>query len=439
MLRYMVLALLCFSMLGLSVRATESGSGEGVLLSSSGSGRATAYLESPKIVTFKGRTHVAWLDSPTEGFRVRIRTMDRSTGEWSETWTIGEASDNHGGPALTVDEEGYLHVLYYSHHHPFRYRRSLRPNDASAWTPFEEFGHNLTYPALLCAKDGTLVMTARRSYEDRPWELEMWTKAPGEAWQQKGALLSSRFSGGYAQFAASLAWGADHRSLHLSARIYELPDEDRNAPFTTVGYMTSVDRGETWTGSDGKAIELPATAASFDTIAIGRGKEGRVLNAGSMAISPDGVPHVPYSVRVQDTSQAYFATPLGDGKWRHRHLNPFLPAKYRDWDLFLHGGLSFGSNGQMTVAATIMQVAADGIDWGDVSTELVRFRSQDGGRSFSAAMFGEPDPNAPRWMPNLERPTGFNEMPAKPGLIYTHGVRGEALTDQLSNEVWWAP
>ena len=37
------------------------------LLSSEGSGRATAYLESPKIITFQGRTHVAWLDSTAAG------------------------------------------------------------------------------------------------------------------------------------------------------------------------------------------------------------------------------------------------------------------------------------------------------------------------------------------------------------------------------------
>lgn len=411
---------------------------EGFLLSSTGSGRATAYLESPKIVTFKGRTHVAWLDSPEDGFRIRSRTLDRATGEWSEIWTIGEAQDNHGGPALTGDEEGYLHVVYYAHHHPFRYRRSLRPNDASEWTEFQEFGRNLTYPALVCASDGTLIMVARRSYDDKPWELEMWRKPPGLAWEKKGPLVRSR-PAEYAQFAASLAWSADHRTLHLGTRIYESPEEDSVSPYTTVGYMVSADGGETWAGSDGREIELPATAESMDSIARGRGKESRVLNAGSIAIGPDGLPYVPCSVRVQDTSQAYLATPLGDGKWRHLHLNPSLPPALRDWDLFMHGGVSFGSTGQMVVAATVMQVAPDGIDWGDVSTDVVRFLSMDGGNTFTVDAFGTPDPSAPRWMPNLERPTGFNEMPEEPGLIYTHGVRGEALSDQLSNDVWWAP
>jgi hypothetical protein len=408
------------------------------LLSSEGSGRATAYLESPKIISFQGKTHVAWLDTPQEGFRIRIRTLDQRSGKWSDAYTIGEATDNHGGPALTVDGEGYLHVLFYSHHHPFRYRRSVRPNDASEWTSFEEFGVNLTYPALVCAKDGTLMMTARRSYEDRPWELEMWSKKPGESWRRRGALLRSRY-GNYSQFAASLAWDPDHTTLHLGARIYETPDDEASVPFTTVGYLSSPDGGTTWTRSDGAAVDLPATADTFDAIASGRAKEGRVLNAGSIGLDKNGRPFVPYSIRTQDTSQTYLASPIGNGKWRHLLMNQFLPKEYREWDVFMHGGVSFGSSGQPTVAATMMHISVDGIDWGEVTTELIRFQSQDGGETFTGEVFDAPSSLEPRWMPNLERPTGFNEMPSEPALIYTDGVRGEALGDQLSNRVWWLP
>ncbi|GIT28271.1 MAG: hypothetical protein Ct9H300mP1_03170 [Planctomycetaceae bacterium] len=47
------------------------------LLSRSGSGRATAYAEANKIVTVGDKTHVTWLDSVKDGFRVRVRTLDR--------------------------------------------------------------------------------------------------------------------------------------------------------------------------------------------------------------------------------------------------------------------------------------------------------------------------------------------------------------------------
>ena len=119
-----------------------------MLLSRRGSGRASAYAEANKIVTFQHKTHVAWLDSVTDGFCVRIRTLDRQSNQWSQMYTIGMAYDNHGGPALTVDDRGFLHVVYYPHHHPFRYRKSKRPNDASEWEEEIEFGEELTYPLL---------------------------------------------------------------------------------------------------------------------------------------------------------------------------------------------------------------------------------------------------------------------------------------------------
>ena len=417
---------------------TAKGDESRFLLSDMGSGRATAYLESPKIMTFEGRTHLTWLDTPEEGFRVRIRTLDRAEGRLSATWTIGEAENNHGGPALTVDKHGYLHVLYYSHHHPLRYRHSVRPNDTSEWTEYETFGINLTYPALVCARDGTLILTARRSHDNRPWELELWTKPPGEPWERQVAILQSRFTG-YAQFAASLAWGPDHQTLYLSTRIYELPEGDGTPPLTTVGALKSLDNGRTWTQIDGAAVKLPADADSIDVVASGRGREGRILNAGSLAVSGEGVLFLPYSVRIQDSSQAYLATPAGDGLWRHLHLNPFLPGPFRDWDLFMHGGIAFGQSGQPMIVATVMQVGAEEIDWGHPSTEIVRFMSTDGGSSFTGDILDKPDTHSPRWMPNIERPTGFNEMPMYPGFLYTDGVRGDSLKDQLSNRVWFVP
>jgi len=408
------------------------------LLSAEGSGRATAYVESPKVVSYANKVHVAWLDSPAEGFRVRARTLDKTTGNWSETYTIGEAQDNHGGPALTIDGEGYLHILFYSHHHPFRYRKSIRPNDASEWTDYQEFGENLTYPALVCAKDNTLIMTARRSFEDRPWVLEMWTKSPKGDWERKQAILQSRHLI-YSQFGASLAWGPNHQVLHLGTRIYEMPVDDMDVALTTVGYLKSVDGGETWMRSDGQKVELPATPETVDVITSARGVEGRNLHIGSIDVSKSGLVHIPYGIRIQDSGQAYLATPTDDGSWRQRNLNPFLPSQYREWDLFMHGGISFGSSGNPVLLGTIMNLSMERHEWGEPTTEVVRFTSEDSGLSWNCEILDSPDSEIPRWMPNVERNTGYNEVPLAPGFIYTDGVRGETLDDQLKNEVWWVP
>lgn len=409
------------------------------LLSAEGSGRATAYLESGKIITYQGKTHVTWLDTPAAGFRIRIRTLDHATGTWSPTWTVGEAADNHGGPALAVDAAGYLHIVYFSHHHPFRYHRSLRPNDASAWGPMEEFGLHLTYPTLLCAADGTLILSARHSYDDQPWELEIWTKAPGTPWTRQAPVLRSRHPG-YSQFAASMAWAPDHRRLYLSFRIYEMPgyDAGNTDAITRVGCITSPDAGQTWTRIDGTPLALPASIDTLDAIVTCDSREGRIADTGSMAVSPDGTPYVTYSIRTQEAATAYLASPLPGGKeWRHLELNRFLPAEMRNQSLIMQGGVVFNRAGQPIVICTALDYAFGEQFWGHPSNTLVQFKSTDGGRTFVAQRLTPADRATPRWLPNLEKAGGFNETAAQPGLIYTEGGAGAGLGDILRNQVWW--
>lgn len=406
------------------------------LLSASGSGRATAYLESGKIITFRGRTHVAWLDTPPEGFRIKVRTLEHATGQWSPAVTVGEAVDNHGGPALTVDAEGYLHIVYFSHHHPFRYHRSRRLNDASAWGAMEQFGRDLTYPTLLCASDGTLILSARRSFENRPWELELWSKAPGRPWTRRSAFLRSRQLN-YSQFAASMMWAPDHRRLYLSFRIYEMPDFEKKDAITAVSCITSPDAGSTWTKLDGEPLILPASADELDNIELCDSRDGRIADNGSMAVSPAGTPYFTYSIKTPTGAECFLASPQPDGGWRKILLNEFLPGTHRSWAMVHQGGVVFTPDGRLIVVSTIMDFKPGEEAWAHPSTEIMEFVSRDGGRTFNAGWLSTPDPQVPQWLPNLEKPTGFNEVPPRPGVIYTSGGAGVGLGDVLSNEVCW--
>lgn len=141
----------------------------------------------------------------------------------------------------------------------------MRPNDASEWIEYAEFGLDLTYPALVCAAGGTLIMTAHRSFKEKHWELEMWTKDEGGDWARQRSILRSRHLV-YTQFTGSLAWGPNHKKLHLGARIYEVPGEDPMVSITTVGYLVSDDDGVTWHKADGSPVELPVTAETFDSL-----------------------------------------------------------------------------------------------------------------------------------------------------------------------------
>ncbi|NQT11097.1 MAG: BNR-4 repeat-containing protein [Planctomycetes bacterium] len=438
--RFLATAISCAGAVGLAQRpllAADDPATGSFLLSSDGCGRATGYAEANKIVTLDDKTHVAWIDSTPEGFRIRIRTLDRRSGRWSPTFTVGEALDNHGGPALTVDGEGHLHVVYYPHHHPFRYRKSKRPNDASEWEAEQQFGERCTYPTLVCGPDDTLYLTCRRSFGREPWQVELWRKPPEGEWEGPAPVARSRYPG-YSHFQESLSWCPDHRVLHLGCRFHEKTDKGAYGRLQTVGYMASDDFGRSWRRSDGSPIATPATAETIEVLASGGVDAGRGLRAGAIAVDAHGSPHVPYSISEGGKSETILATPGGDAGWRRRKLSPYLPEAWRDWQMAMSGGVAFTAGGDAVVAATIQRAASGDDTWGHSTNEVVRLTSSDGGETFSCQLVGQPDPATSHWLPNIERPTGHNAAAAPPGIIYTAGPPGETNTDILSNGVYWA-
>ncbi len=413
--------------------STQAGPSARFLLSSHGCGRATGYAEANKIVTVGDKTHVAWLDSVKEGFRVRVRTLDRKAGAWSPTVTVGEAFDNHGGPALTVDGKGYLHIVCYPHHHPFRHRRSTRPNDASAWDKEVRFGERCTYPTLVCGPDDTLYLTCRESNaKTRPWVVNLYTKRPGGPWQGPTTILRAD-EGGYAHFQEALAWGPDRRTLHLSTRMYG----GKPGRAHTVGYMRSPDGGKTWQRPDGRPIELPAASDTLSVIDQDR-KGKSVYRCGAIAVDAKGVPHVLYSNASAKPSHAWIATPAG-GSWRRRALHDDIARALGDWSAAMPGGIAI-AGGRIFATLTAVPNKAVGrpgySGWGDPRWEVIRLESNDGGKPFSVERVSKPDPGCAHWLPNIERPTGHNVV-TRPSLIYTAGGPGKRNTDIVSNCVWW--
>jgi hypothetical protein len=80
-------------------------------------------------------------------------------------------NDIHNTPSITLDSQGYLHVLTGTHGQPFKYARSMQPNDAHAgWTPSEPIGDGLrqTYVGFVCGPDDTLNAAFRLWQHGKP-------------------------------------------------------------------------------------------------------------------------------------------------------------------------------------------------------------------------------------------------------------------------------
>jgi hypothetical protein len=408
--------------------------GTGTVLSEQGCGRATAYSEFNKIVTVGQRTHVSWLDSVGGRFMVRIRTFDRAKDAWSPVYTVGEAYDNHGGPSLAADNSGYLHIVYYPHHHPFRYRRSQRPNDASAWTEEKHFGKKCTYSSLICLPDDTLVLACRQS-SPKQWLLNLYTKAPDGEWTGPKTILHGAAKAGYTRWQGALAQTADGKTLHMSFMLYE---QTLGEIGYAVGYLKSTDSSASWGRPAKEAIELPVSPATIEIVAGARAPDGRTnFRPGNIAIDPDGMPWVIYSRLDRQPYETFIAHPAGSG-WKKISILPAVRAKWPDRAAKTPGGIAFDKDGVMYLAVTTIDanVSAAEAMWGHPSAEVVLLVSRDKGRTFSAYAVSAKDDSVPNWLPNLERPTGHRPT-GVPSLIYTHGHRGGNNKQIMSNDVVW--
>ncbi len=161
--------------------------------------------------TRDGKTHIVWgevTDPDDPGVPTYIATYDHATGKLGETVFMEYAppvNDVHNVPAVCLDSEGYIHVLTGAHGLPFRYLRSLKPNDAySGFTEpvdvldagyvdentDEDGSGRQTYISLLCDPQDTLHIAYRQwrrnADEHHPGRiyaaLSVQSKRKGEAW-----------------------------------------------------------------------------------------------------------------------------------------------------------------------------------------------------------------------------------------------------------------
>jgi hypothetical protein len=206
--------------------------------------------------------HVAWGEATdpevkVPGLPAYVATYDRETGQLSKPALIGYGAppnDIHNSPSITMDSEGYLHVLGGTHGQPFPYARSLQPNDAGGgWTEPAILGEGLsqTYIGAVCGPDGTLHLAYRlwRSGEPYPHSsyatLAYQRKRPGQPWEEPRILVVAPFSE-YSVYYHRLT--IDHRGrLFLSYDYWSTYWFYRNDHYgDRRAVLMSPDGGDTW-------------------------------------------------------------------------------------------------------------------------------------------------------------------------------------------------
>jgi len=215
------------------------------------------------LVSRDDKVHVVWAEATdpekdVPGVPTFVATYDQATKTLDDPALVGygpPANDVHNTPSITMDSEGYLHVLVGTHGRTFRYARSLAPNDASGgWTEAEDLGPGLrqTYIGFVCDEEDTLHAVFRLWQDDTKYFpaslyacLAYMRKERDKPWSEPQPLIVSPFSE-YSVFYHRLTidrGGNPYLSYDYWSTFWFYRNDHRG---DRRALMMSPDRGATW-------------------------------------------------------------------------------------------------------------------------------------------------------------------------------------------------
>ncbi len=406
------------------------------LISEQGSERATC--DYGKVVTFNGKTHVVWQDVTRTGYLNRVRCYDHAADEWSGPVTLGTGRDNHARAVMTIDHEGYLHVILGGHGSPVDWCCSVKPQDSSRWTEPQTIAAG-TYPVFICDRDNTLYLTVRHQAPgERALGVDLYAKPQDGPWVMRGRIIrrADEYYKTYAAYHMQMVV-ASGGTLHAVIDFYEGCDSHGGRGLhQAVCYAASDDGGLTWRRADGTPVKTPARPEDLDTFA--RSIEPRheklprpEISQGGIVVDSHGRPYVLYLSHSERPGQLIFATVDEAGTWQRRTISVLEDT----WPDMRVTECRAAMRSDDAICALITLTPLDD-DWKDgkptramhmkerADQRLAWLLSSDAGGSFSVRSVLEPGTTFN--CPSVERSVGANIIPADrmPGILYFDGSQG---------------
>jgi len=242
-------------------------------------------------VTRDGRTHIVWGEVDDSGapgvptYAAAYDHRERKAGRKVFLAHGPPVNDVHNAPGICMDSEGYLHAITGAHGRPFRYVRSLKPNDVySGWTkPVDVLARGFidkktgqqmgrqTYLALLCDSKDTLHIAFRQwraGVDDHHGganyaALSYQRKKKGRPWENARPLVVAALPG-YSVYYHKMTLDRRDR-LYLSYSYYTQDANYQNdlpGQYNHRAVITSSDGGDHWKLAETADFEAGMQAAA---------------------------------------------------------------------------------------------------------------------------------------------------------------------------------
>ena len=285
-----------------------------------GYGKTVSTLQHPAAEYFKGVTYVAYQGPHEDPY---VAAYHHGQGTWSGPVKAGVnpmglspdqvdpgALDNHGRPALTVDDQGFIHVIFGGHGGLFIHGENKfglpgggrqihavteKHGDITSWKILDNVSPFGTYSQWVKSAHGGLYLFYRHGSHRSDWVYQKSTDN-GRTFAPPVSFLKSKESReSPAVYDSWYAWFDPGQGDTITASYVYHPcgtSPAHNSHRQNTYYMLLNCQDSTWTNVKGEKLALPVTkeAADEHTLILATGSEKS--NHGTCHVDSEGHPHV---------------------------------------------------------------------------------------------------------------------------------------------------
>jgi hypothetical protein len=276
-------------------------------------------LQHPAAEYFNGVTYVTYQGPHEDPY---VAAYVHATGKWigpvqAGVNPMGKSPDqvdpgeldNHGRPALVVDRQGFIHLIFGGHGGDpslgrnnfgtpgkgrFTHVVSQKPGDISAWKTLDNVSPFGTYSQWVKTASGDLYLFYRHGSHRSDWVYQK-SVDDGRTFAPPVSVLKHKVSSTSPTVNDSwYAWFDNGHGDTITASYVYHPcaNPGHNAHRNNTYYMVMNCRDGSWTNVQGDRLTLPVTKESADrtTLILATGKEKS--QRGTCHVDADGRPHL---------------------------------------------------------------------------------------------------------------------------------------------------
>jgi len=380
------LALLaCFKV---SAEVASETSDEVDYFTNNGYSNTVGTMQHPAGEYYKGVTYVAYQGPLEDPY---VAAYEHATGKWSGPFKAGESIlgktpgakiDNHGKPALIVDGEGYIHLVFGGHGGLPRHGTNelgnthngqmihvvtKRPRDISEWEVLDNITPFGTYNQFVKMENGNIYLFYRHGAHRSNWVYQK-SSDNGRSFGPEISVLKHQARTDTPGIHDSwYAWFTNGQGNEIIAayNYHRCREPNHNGQRHNGYYMVMDTADHGWRNAKGESLTVPVTKDYADEMTLVADTGDLWTVRGVTALDPTGKPHATFEV--------------GEGMGLH-HGGPKQTSHYRwtgqEWVTGGSTEVPISAVGDMLVSSPTevsLLLGGDEVAW---------WHSKDGGKSF---------------------------------------------------------